>query len=130
MHKPKVMIVEDDEELNEVLQYNLTRAGYDVLPVLDGDEAVLLFGRELPDLVLLDIMLPARDGWDVLGYMSTRPELREIPVIIFTARSSREDFDRAREFENFSAYFVKPYATEDVLVHIQKVLGDRGAVSR
>lgn len=125
MQQPRVMIVEDDEELNEVLQYNLTRAGYRPVPAVDGDQAVIQMGEDPPDLVLLDIMLPGRDGWEVLRHMAGEPRLRELPVIIFTARSAREDFDRARQFANFSGYFVKPYATEDVLVHVGKVLSDR-----
>lgn len=120
---PTVMVVEDDEELNEVLCYNLQKAGYEVASVLDGNQAVEQIDNDPPDLVLLDIMLPGLDGWKVCQHLSTREDLDALPVIIFTAKSAREDFDRARNFPNFAGYFVKPYATRDVVRHVGKVLG-------
>jgi len=116
-----IMVVEDDEELNELLHYNLSRVGYRVIQVWDGAEAIQAIPREMPDLVLLDIMLPGADGWEVCRSLSETPELQRIPIIIFTAKSAREDFDQARQF-NLAGYFTKPYATPDVLRHVEKVL--------
>lgn len=118
----RIMVVEDDEHLNEVLCYNLTRAGYQVTPVHDGEEAVRQLEGEAPDLLLLDVMLPGRNGWEVCQYIADRPELKSLPVVIFTAKSAREDFDTARAFPNFAGYFVKPYATPDVMRHVEKIL--------
>lgn len=120
------MVVEDDEALNEVLQYNLNRAGYEVVPALDGLRAIEELEATPPDLVLLDIMLPGKDGWEICAYMAESPKLEDVPVVIFTAKSSREDYDRARQFPNFAGYFVKPYATGDVMRHVAKVLSDNG----
>lgn len=116
-----IMIVEDDEELNDILHYNLSRADYRVLQAWDGQEAMEAIRREAPDLVLLDIMLPGADGWEVCRFLTDAPELRGIPIIIFTAKSAREDFDQARQF-NLAGFFTKPYATADVLRQVQKVL--------
>jgi two-component system phosphate regulon response regulator PhoB len=118
------MIVEDDEELNEILHYNLTRAGYQAVQVYDGTAAMARMQDARPDLLLLDIMLPGADGWQVCDFMSREPALRSIPTVIFTAKSSREDFDQARQY-NVAGFFTKPYATADVLRHVEKVLGAR-----
>lgn len=120
----RIMVVEDDEQLNEVLCYNLQKAGYEVSPITDGEVAVNELAGDAPDLLLLDIMLPSRSGWEVCEFISQQAHLAELPVVIFTARSSREDFDRARAFPNFSGYFVKPYATGDVMRHVAKLLED------
>jgi two-component system phosphate regulon response regulator PhoB len=120
-----IMVVEDDEQLNEVLCYNLEKAGYQVSAVYDGEEAVRRLTEHKPDLLLLDIMLPGRSGWEVCQHISERDDLKELPVVIFTAKSAREDFDRARKFPNFAGYFVKPYATPDVMRHVEKILSDR-----
>lgn len=120
-----IMVVEDDEQLNEVLCYNLTKAGYQVDAVYNGDEAVKRLEVKAPDLILLDIMLPGKTGWEVCQHISEREDLKALPVVIFTAKSAREDFDRARNFPNFAGYFVKPYATPDVMRHVEKILTEK-----
>ena len=117
-----VMVVEDDEELNEVLSYNLTRAGYRVVQQHDGREAMEAMLREPPDLLLLDLMLPGADGWEICRFVAQTPELQQIPVVIHSARGAREDSERAREFINLAGYFTKPYMTADVIRHIQRIL--------
>lgn len=123
----QIMVVEDDEQLNEVLCYNLEKAGYKVSPVLDGEQAVRMLLEEPPDLLLLDIMLPIRSGWEICEFISAEASLKDLPVVIFTAKSSRDDFDKARKFPNFAGYFVKPYATGDVMRHVAKLLDEPGA---
>ena len=123
-----IMVVEDDEELSDVLQYNLTRAGYRVIQVWDGQEAIDTVEQSAPDLMLLDVMLPKADGWEVCRFLSDSPTLKQIPIIIFTAKSTREDFDLARQF-NLAGFFTKPYATIDVLRHVEKVLAGRPSES-
>lgn len=119
-----IMVVEDDEELNEILHYNLTRAGYRTTQVWNGEEAKRAIEADPPDLLLLDIMLPGADGWEVCRFLADSERLKDIPIIIFTAKSAREDFDQARQF-NLAGFFTKPYATADVLRHVEKVLSNR-----
>jgi DNA-binding response OmpR family regulator len=115
MVQAKIMVVEDDEQLNEVLCYNLMKNGYEPIAVFDGDEAVRQLEQTPPDLILLDIMLPGRSGWDVCQFLSeSAASYASLPVVIFTAKSAREDFDKARRFPNFAGYFVKPYATQEL----------------
>lgn len=124
----RIMVVEDDEELNEILYYNLTQAGYVVTQARDGVDAMERAEAERPDLVLLDLMMPRADGWEVCRRFAADPDLRQTPIVVFTAKGAREDFDQARAF-NVAGYFVKPYATADVLKHVEKVLFSGGARS-
>ncbi|MFN3650268.1 MAG: response regulator [Armatimonadota bacterium] len=116
-----IMVVEDDDELNDLLHYNLTRAGYHVEQAWDGNEALEKMKQFTPDLLLLDLMLPGKDGWEVCRSLSEDEKLRKVPIVIFTAKSAREDFDQVRQF-NLAGFFTKPYATGDVLRHVEKVL--------
>jgi two-component system, OmpR family, alkaline phosphatase synthesis response regulator PhoP len=120
-----IMVVEDDEELNDILHYNLTREGYNVSQFWNGQDAIEAIPQAPPDLLLLDIMLPGADGWEVCRFLASRPELQQIPIVIFTAKSAREDFDEARKY-NLAGFFTKPYATGDVLRHVEKVLASNG----
>ena len=124
----RIMVVEDDEELSDLLQYNLNRQGHDVVQYYDGKEAMDAMARERPDLLLLDMMLPGADGLEVCRHVTGTKELQHIPIIIFTAKGSREDFDQARQY-NVSGFFVKPYTTADVLRHVEKVLQNSSAAT-
>lgn len=122
---PHVLVVEDDEEVNETLRYNLTRAGYEATPAYDGLAALAAVRAQAPAVVLLDVMLPGADGWEVCRALCEDPALRSIPVIIFTAKGSREDFDHGHRYANVAGYFIKPYATSDVIEHVGRVLAGR-----
>ncbi|MDB4932869.1 MAG: two component transcriptional regulator, winged helix family [Myxococcaceae bacterium] len=125
-HTPAtILVVEDQEEINDLLQYNLGRAGYRPLAAYDGRAGLAAAREHRPDLVLLDVMLPGIDGWEICRALSADPALCHIPVIIFTAKGSREDFDHGHRFANVAGYFIKPYATSDVLLHVDRVLADR-----
>jgi CheY-like chemotaxis protein len=122
---PTILVVEDQEEVNDLLQYNLGRAGYHPLAAYDGPAGLAAARRHRPDLVLLDVKLPGCDGWEICRSLTADPALRDIPVILFTAKGSREDFDHGQRFANVVGYFVKPYATADVIQHVGRVLADR-----
>lgn len=117
----RILVVEDDEELNEVLEYNLRKSGYEVLQAWDGLEAIRMLDETRPDLVLLDVMLPGANGWEVCQHIRGSETLKDTPVVVFTARGSRDDFEIARRY-NPAGYFTKPYATPDVLRHVEKVV--------
>ena len=122
----RILVVEDDEELSDVLDYNLTRMGYAVEQAWDGDRALERIRQSPPDLLLLDIMLPGKDGWELCRYVTSQPALKDIPIVIFTARGAREEFDEARRY-NVAGFFTKPYMTADVIRHIEKILSPGGA---
>ncbi len=124
---PTILVVEDQEEVNDLLRYNLQRAGYRTLAAYDGRVGLATVQRQHPDVVLLDVMLPGIDGWEICRSLVDDPALRDIPVIIFTAKGSREDFDHGHRFANVVGYFVKPYATSDVIEHLRRVLATRAS---
>jgi DNA-binding response OmpR family regulator len=123
----RILVVEDDEELNEVVAYNLTRLGYEVEQLWDGDRALARLQEAPPDLLLLDIMLPGTNGWELCRYINAHPEL-DIPIVIFTAKGAREDFDEARRY-NVAGFFTKPYMTADVIRHAERLLQRRSGGS-
>ncbi|MHB2018310.1 MAG: response regulator [Candidatus Xenobia bacterium] len=116
-----VLIVEDDPDLNEVLTYNLQRAGHSVQTAHDGTGAIRVLQNGNADIVLLDIMLPEKNGWEVCDWLESQPEHATTSVIFFTARGAREDFDLARHRPHFAGYFVKPYLVEDAVRHVERV---------
>lgn len=120
-----ILVVEDEEEVNELIRYNLARAGYRTDAAHDGHAALAAIRARRPDLILLDVMLPGVDGWEICRVLSADRELCAIPVIIFTAKGSRSDFDHGHRFPNVCGYFVKPYATSDVIQHVARVLATR-----
>src|SRR3970040_216434 len=90
----KILIVEDEKNILKVLKYNLEKAGYSISAALDGEAALAAFRKEQPDLVILDIMLPKRDGFEVLK--SLRRDSK-VPVLMLTAK--RDEMDRVLGFE-------------------------------
>lgn len=125
VHAPSVLVVEDEEEVNELIRYNLARAGYRTLAAHDGHAALAAARAHRPSLILLDVMLPGLDGWEVCRALVADRELSAIPVVIFTAKGSRADFDHGSRYPNVRGYFVKPYATSDVIDHVARVLAAR-----
>ena len=93
---PRVMIVEDEEPLTTLLRYNLEAEGYEVDTVFRGDEAEVRLRESVPDLLLLDWMLPALSGIELCRRLRTREETRSLPIIMLTARG--EEGERVRGF--------------------------------
>ena len=117
----KILLVEDEPDLQSLLEFNLREAGYDVLATARGGEAVSLCQSERPDLVLLDLMLPDIPGTQVCRTLRSSPELRQTPVIMLTARG--EEIDRVVGFEvGADDYVVKPFSVRELLLRIQAVL--------
>lgn len=119
--KPTVMIVEDEEALATLLQYNLEKEGYDVISATDGEEAGLLLRENQPDLLLLDWMLPGVSGIELCRRLRGRPETRNLPVIMITARG--EESDRIRGLDTGADdYITKPFSTSELLARIRAVM--------
>ena len=107
MPRPKVLIVEDDRAIAEVLQYNLNNAGYETIISTDGQDALNQARLKLPDLVILDLMIPVIDGLEVCKRLRALPETRDAPILILTAKGEETD-----QIVGFSVgaddYVVKP----------------------
>jgi two-component system phosphate regulon response regulator PhoB len=106
---PTVLVVEDEDALATLLQYNLEKEGYRVIHAGDGEEALILVQEQQPDLVVLDWMLPKVSGIEVCRRLRQRPESRNLPILMLTARG--EESDRVRGLDTGADdYLVKPFA--------------------
>jgi len=116
-----VLVVEDEDALATLLQYNLEKEGYRVRVAEDGEAAGLLVDERLPDVVILDWMLPKVSGVEVCRRLRSRPETRNIPVIMLSARG--EESDRVRGLETGADdYVVKPFSMNELTARIRAVL--------
>jgi len=116
--RPLVLVVEDEAAQQQVLQYNLRAAGYDALGAQSGTEALMLVDEETPDLIILDWMLPELSGIEICRRLKSRPETRDIPIIMLSARA--EEGDRVRGLETGADdYVVKPYAVAELMARVK-----------
>ena len=123
----KILITDDDPVIIELLQVNLEFEGYDVITAADGLEAVERAARDLPDLVILDIMMPRMDGWTARAEMMKDPKTAEIPVIFLSARAQQADLRKGYE-SGVAAYVTKPFEPVELLDLIEQILN--GSYSR
>lgn len=121
MASTKVLIVEDEEALATLLEYNLGKEGFDAALAGDGEEALLKIEEEAPDLVILDWMLPSVSGIEVCRRLRAKAETRNLPIIMLTARS--EEADRIRGLETGADdYLTKPFSTNELIARVRAVL--------
>jgi two-component system OmpR family response regulator len=114
----KVLVIDDDANINELIKLYLEKEGYDVYTCLHGDKAMDSFKESTPNIVVLDIMLPGRDGWDILRDIRKKSN---IPVIMLTAKS--ETFDKVLGLElGADDYMVKPFEPKELTARVKAVL--------
>lgn len=118
MSSQRILVVDDDPLIVRLVRMHLDRAGYNVLVATDGEEALDVCAAELPDLVILDLMLPKRDGYDVCRSIR---EFSLVPVVMLSAKG--EQVDKLRGFEmGADDYLTKPFAPQELLARVQAVL--------
>jgi two-component system phosphate regulon response regulator PhoB len=121
MTQKKILVVEDERAIREMLAFNLSRAGYQVLPAADGREARAAIADGFPDLVLMDWMLPDVSGLELTRQLKRDPQTKEIPVIMLTARV--EEDDRVAGLDGGADdYIVKPFSPRELLARIRAAL--------
>ncbi len=119
--QPYILVMEDEDALATLLQYNLEKEGYDVVVAADGEEGLVQIDERQPDLVLLDWMLPKVSGIEVCRRIRGRPETRNLPVIMLTARG--EESDRVRGLDTGADdYLTKPFSMTELIARIRAVL--------
>ena len=96
--KIKILVVEDDSAISQIIDYRLSQDGYAVILAKNGEEALIEVAKGKPDLILLDIILPKINGFDVLKRIKNQPETKSIDVIVFSNLSQKEDVARAKEY--------------------------------
>ena len=118
---PNVLVVEDEDSLATLLQYNLEKEGYSVSLAADGEDALIQADERLPDLVVLDWMLPKVSGIEVCRRLRQRAETRNVPIIMLTARG--EETDRIRGLDTGADdYVVKPFSMTEFAARVRAVL--------
>jgi two-component system phosphate regulon response regulator PhoB len=124
MAKQKILIVEDDPDIQELIRFNLEKAGYQTFRAENGEEALLLAKKQTPDLIILDLLLPEMDGLEVCRRIRRDTTLQHIPIIMVTAKG--EEMDRVVGLElGADDYVVKPFSIRELILRIQKVLDRR-----
>lgn len=118
----RVLIVDDEASLRALVRANLEIDGIDVSEAVDGIEAMSMLRESPPDLVLLDIMMPGKDGIEVLEDLAADPELKDIPVILLTAKGEQEDLERGAIL-GARGHITKPFDPEQMVRTVKAALG-------
>ena len=121
MEDAQILIVEDEEDILDVLKYNLHKAGFQTLEAPNGETARNLIREETPDLILLDLMLPGINGLDLCKILKKDEATKSIPIVMLTAKSSEADIVAGLEM-GAEDYVVKPFSPRVLLARIQNVL--------
>ena len=120
----RILVIEDERDLQEVLRYNLREAGHEVLSALTGAEGLRLAREQSPDLILLDVMLPDLPGTRVCRTLRADPKLQQVAIVMVTAKG--EEIDRVLGFElGADDYVVKPFSMRELLLRVQALLRRR-----
>ena len=123
--RPLVLVADDDHNLRKILCLFLKNARYEVVEAANGREALNMAKGQIPDLILMDIMMPLLDGFTVCKLLKDDPETKRIPVLICTAKNRKEDLVSAIK-SGAEDYIIKPFTKETVLGKIEKALAARG----
>ena len=119
--RSRVLIVEDEPHIIESLSFVLGREGFLVSSALDGEAAVEILRRDPPDLVILDVMLPRLNGFEVLKLAKADPALKAIPVIVLTAKGQQQDRRLAEEIGS-DGFMTKPFSNRDVIDNVRRLI--------
>lgn len=122
--QPVVLCADDDEDILALVAFRLERSGYTVLQARDGQEALELALRELPDLAVLDVMMPKLDGFELTKRLRAAESTSRMPIILLTARA--QDADVSQGFEaGADDYIRKPFSPQELRTRVQAILGRR-----
>ena len=116
----KILVIDDDADIRFVIRMNLTAEGFEVVEAADGDAAVALARTERPDLVISDIMMPGRNGYEVLHEIRADPELSAIPVVFLTGKDADDDI-WAGYVEGADYYLTKPFDPDELIAFVRHV---------
>jgi CheY-like chemotaxis protein len=122
----RILIVEDDLHIIESLTFVLEREGFEVAAELDGEAALRRLRALAPDLVILDVMLPRLNGFEVLKQLRADPALRDLPVIVLTAKGQQQDRRMAEEI-GVDGFMTKPFSNRDIVEAVRRVAAAKGA---
>jgi DNA-binding response OmpR family regulator len=120
----KIVYVEDEEEMIDLVKLILTRRGYEVLGAISGQDGIDLIKETIPDLVLLDLMMPDVEGWDVYHQIRANQATQHIPVIVVTAKAQNIDKVLGLHIAKVDDYISKPFSPQVLVDSIEKILAE------
>jgi two-component system alkaline phosphatase synthesis response regulator PhoP/two-component system response regulator VicR len=116
----KILVVDDERHIVRLVEVNLQRAGYDVVTAYDGVEALEKVASEKPDMLVLDVMMPRKDGFEVLQDLQANPGTANIPVIMLTAKAQDADIFKGWQ-SGVSSYLTKPFNPRELLTFVERI---------
>ncbi len=112
----KILVIEDDKFLRELISQKLIKEGYDIAEAVDGEKGVESVKKEKPDLVLLDLILPGIDGFEVLSRIKSNPALAQVPVIVLSNLGQKDDIERGLKM-GAADYLIKAHFTPSEIIN-------------
>lgn len=124
MARETILIVDDEEDIIELIRYNLKNEGYDILTAFTGEQAIKIARQSLPDLIVLDLMLPGIDGLEVTKFLKNSAQTKELPIVMLTAKGEESDIVTGLEL-GANDYISKPFSPKELLARIRAILRRR-----
>lgn len=118
----KILVAEDDKFLSSAYRFKLTKAGFDVQVVGDGSELLTAIGNEIPDLILLDLVMPVMDGFTALENIRSNPRFKLVPIIVASNLGQKEDVDRTRELGATDFVIKSDMSLDNLISKINKLI--------
>ncbi len=120
MAKRKILVVDDEKHIVRLVQVNLERAGYEIQAAYDGIEALEMVEKDKPDMIVLDVMMPRKDGFETLKELQANPDTKDIPVIMLTAKAQDADIFKGWA-SGVSSYLTKPFNPRELLTFVDRI---------
>ena len=117
----RIVVIDDEEDIRELIEYNLSKEGFDVRCAMSAEDGIALIRREPPDMIILDLMLPGRNGLDLCRELKSEAEYKDIPIIMVTARSEESDIVKGLEL-GADDYVSKPFSPKVLNARVKSVL--------
>ena len=118
----RILCIEDDSEMSQLMSMILTRLGHEVGLALNGTSGLQMVSSFQPELILLDLMMPDLDGWEVYRQLKAQDETRAIPVIVVTARAQQAERTMARQLAQVEDYITKPFTPPQLVASVERIL--------
>jgi DNA-binding response OmpR family regulator len=117
----KILIAEDEPDIRELVAFTLRFAGYEVVVAHNGEEAVQMAARELPDMALMDVRMPRMTGYDACRAIKSHPELKDIPIVFLSAKGQEAEIETGLE-AGAEEYLLKPFAPDQLIERVRAIL--------
>jgi len=117
----KILVADDEPDILKLVKYTLERHGYEIIPAENGKVAVEFAVQQLPDLIILDVMMPIMNGYDACSKIKEQPETKNIPVIMLSAKTQQTEISRGMQ-SGAEGYLRKPFTPKELLAQVMEIL--------